>query len=436
MKKFVLLFILLSIVITLPITASAQETTSGGDEELRDKVVAVVGNQIILLSELHQQIIFLMSEKNMDLNNTPESVLQSLLREVLQDMINEQLLLVKAAQDSIEVDYRQVDMIEKEQLTRIRSNTTQADLEKLGLTEQQLRNMIRQDAANYVLTQTIAEQIRSTISVSPQDMEAWISANRDSLPEMPEQFKLSHIMIYPKVSEEKKNNVIAQMQEILDRINNREDFAELAKNYSQDTNSAPSGGDLGYFTRGVMVPEFEDAAFSLEVGEVSGIVESQFGFHIIKIEDIRGDEIRARHILILLRPTAEDVEKITSQLKQFKEDISSGKTTFEEIAKVYSEDESSKALGGKLQWLTREQAIPSFIEKAEKLETGQISEPFQSQFGYHIIKLDDFKPAHKINIKDDNFLIRSLVMSQKNNQELERILERLRDNAYISIRLE
>ncbi|MFC1650389.1 peptidylprolyl isomerase, partial [Candidatus Latescibacterota bacterium] len=301
MKKACLLLILSIIILSFPLNIKAQDNPTDVEAQLIDKVVAVVGNKIILLSDLRQQINNLMLAKNMDLN-TPESILQSLFREVLQDMINEQLLLVKAAEDSIEVDLRQVDTLEKDQLTKIRANTTPEDLEKIGLSEQQLRYMIHNDAYNYVLTQTISDQIRSTISVTPQDMDAWIAANRDSLPEMPEQFKISHILLYPKVSEENKTKVRDELQAILDRINNGEDFGELAKEYSQDPGSAPSGGDLSYFTRDLMVPEFADAAFALEVGEVSGIVESQFGFHIIKTEGIRGDEVWARHILFLLQP--------------------------------------------------------------------------------------------------------------------------------------
>ena len=376
-----------------------------------------------------------MIAKNMD-SNTSENVLQSLLYEVLQDMINEQLLLVKAAQDSIEVDLQQVDILEKQRLAEIRSNYTPEQLEELGLTEQQLRYMVRESTYNYVLTQTIADQIRSTISVTPQDMEAWLIAKRDSLPEMPEQFKLSHILLYPEVSEKKKEETKEKLQTILKRIHEGEDFAELAGTYSQDPGTVADGGDIGYFTRETMLPEFSDAAFSLNVGEVSDIVETQLGFHIIKVEDIKGDEIRARHILFLSQPEAEDEERIINQLKKFSEDIVSGEATFEDIAKEYSEDENSSRLGGKLQWLTKQEGISSFISQAEKLKPGEISEPFKSQFGYHIITLDDYKPAHIINIKDDNYIIRQFVMQQKNMFELERILNKLKDETYISIRLE
>ncbi len=436
MKKVLLsVLIILIILVIAPCNMIAQEENQQPNKQLIDRIAAVVGNQIILLSDVRTQLRNLMIARNMD-SNTSEKVLESLLLEVLQDMINEQLLIVKAAQDSIEVDQRQVDILEKQRLAEIRSNYNPEQLEELGLTEQQLRYMVRESTYNYVLTQTIADQIRSTISVTPQDMEAWLIANRDSLPEMPEQFKLSHILLYPEVSDKKKEETKEILQTILKRISEGEDFAELAGKYSQDPGTSADGGDIGYFIRETMFPEFSDAAFSLNVGEVSDIVETQLGFHIIKVEDIKGDEIRARHILFLLQPEAEDEERIINQQKKFREDIVSGEATFEDIAKKYSEDESSSRLGGKLQWLTKQEGISSFISHAEKLKPGEISEPFKSQFGYHIIKLDDYKAAHIINIKDDNFIIRRFVMDQKNMVELERILYKLKEETYISIRLE
>ncbi len=426
----------LTVLMSIPLYSVGQEFVHGDNEVLKDKIVAVVGDEIILLSDLWQQLNNMLLEQGQTIENLPSSVVETKMREVLQDMINEQLLLVKAAQDSIEVDYRQVDLIEQEQLRNILGSTTEEDLEKYGLTMQQLRYMIREDAYKFVLTQTLSEKIGAAINVTPQEMDAWVAANKDSIPEMHEEFKLSHILLYPKVAEERKAETKAKLQEILDRIKNGEDFAALAKQYSEDTGSAQYGGDVGYFERGIMMPEFEAAAFSLEEGQVSEIIETSYGYHIVKTTDIRGNEVRASHILRLLTPNDEDVARIVSQLQQIKEDIESGKTTFAEAAKEYSEDETSAPLGGQLQWLRRSDGIASFIEQAEKIEKGQISEPFKSEFGYHIIKLDDYRPAHEINVRDDNAMIRSYVRQQKIYQEVQRVVERLKEDTYISIRLE
>jgi peptidyl-prolyl cis-trans isomerase SurA len=160
------------------------------------------------------------------------------------------------------------------------------------------------------------------------------------------------------------------------------------------------------------------------------------GYHIIKVEDIRGDEVRARHILIRLTIDETDEMRVAKKLKQIRDDILSGKSTFEEMAKQYSEDENSRELGGKLDWFARDVMIPSFPREVEKIEKGQISEPFKSQFGYHILRLDDHKPSHTLNIKDDRTQIEELIKQKKTIEEYYRIINQLREETYIDIRLD
>jgi peptidyl-prolyl cis-trans isomerase SurA len=381
--------------------------------------------------------------------NVPNNVLQSMFREVIQDMVDEQLLLVKAVQDSVQVDMRQVDSMEKEELTTIKKQYNTEEefkkaLEEVGLTDQQFRYMLQEKMQRTLLQQTLLQQISRNIMPTSQDKEAWIEVHKDSLPEIQEQFKLSHILIYPKVSEARKQMVREKLQGILKRIQDGEDFATLAREYSQDPGTASDGGDLGFFSRNEMNAEFSKVAFSLHKGQVSDIVETelatkdgvQFGFHLIKIEEIKGDRINARHILMLLKPNEEDAKPIIEQLKQVREDIVSGKADFGDMAKKYSEDENSRDLGGKLQWLPQEKIIKSFLEQVAKLKKSEISEPFKSQYGFHILRLDDYKPAHKMGIVDDNQLVTQLVTQEKNYQELERILNKLKEETYIDIRLE
>jgi len=439
-KKVMLSVLMILVFLVLqPDNIMAQENNMEQNRQLVDRIVAVVGNEIILLSDVRQKIRVLMMAKNMD-ENISDSQFQSLLREALQDMVNEHLLLIKAAHDSLDVDVKQVDILEKERMTELKRQLGSEEafaqaLEEAGLTEQQYRYSVRESSFKYVLTETLMQQIASYTIPTTQDIEAWVVANRDSIPEMPEQFKMSHILIYPNVPEERKEETREKLLNILKRIREGEDFAELASEYSEDPGSAPSGGDLGYFARDDMVYEFSNMAFSLDVGEVSDVFETQFGFHIVKVEDIQGDQIKARHILLRLTPEADDEERAINKLKKIREDILSGEATFEDMAKEYSEDENSSKLGGRLQWLTKEQGLPSFIEHAVKLKPGEISEPFSSQYGYHIIKLDDYKPAHALNIKDDNQIIRQLVAEKKNMEELDRILNKLKVETYIDIRL-
>ncbi len=431
---FIVIFIT---IIASSVCVHAQKQMSQ-DRAVVDRIAAVIGEEIILMSEVRQKVQVLMMARNM--NRRPnEAEVQELFREALTDMVNEQLLLVKAQQDSIKVDLRRVDDLEKQRIAELKKNfkTEEAFIEALkqaGLTEQQYRYSVRESSYKYVLTEMLMDQIAAGISVTSQDMESWVAANQDSLPIMPEQYKLSHILLYPRVSEERQNAALKKLQGIRERIMAGEDFAELAKEYSEDPGSGEDGGDLGYFTRNRMVKEFADVAFSLDKGAVSDIFETQFGYHILKVEDIRGDEVRARHILILLQESEDDAKTVIDRLNSIRDKIVSGEATFEEMAKQYSEDETSKELGGKLQWLTADSGLKSFITQAKGMKPGEISRPFKSEFGYHLLKLDDYRPEHRINVKEDNNLIRQMVMQQKNMAELDRILDKIRSETYIDIR--
>jgi len=440
MKKIAVLILLMfgSVMFRADVTSAV--------EEIVDGIVAVVGNEIILLSELQKQVNSQMMARNLDINRTPRNVLIDLRDEIIQGMVDDRLLFEKARRDSIEIDARDVDLELKDNLDALKRQYGSEEeyrkgLEEYGLTEVQLKNMYRNAIEKDFILQRIRFDMSRHISVTPQDMEAWITANKDSLPVLPERFKLSHILMYPRVSEEKQEKVKENLRGILNRIRAGEDFGELARQYSEDPGTADKGGFIDYFSRDDgFDPDFTRAAFSLQKGEVSDIVETVFGYHIIKVEDILGDRIQARHILIRVVPDEEDEMQIANQLKEIREDIVSGETTFEDMAKQYSDDENSRDLGGKLDWITSERGmsdsgIPSFILHAKEMEIGEISEPFKSQFGYHIIKLDDHKPAHTINIRDDRTILEPLIKQKKFIEEYERIIRQLRQETYISIRL-
>ena len=439
MKKIVLCYY-----ITLMVFTICSGMTDAA-EQMIDRVVAVVGDEIILLSDIQQKMQIVMINRKLDANSPPH-VLRALQDDILKGEIDDRLLQTKAARDSLVADPRDVDRLLNEQMTGLKENlgseeAFQNALQEIGFTERQLRYMYYGMAEKNVLQQMLLDNIRRVVSVTPQDLEAWYEAHKDSLPTLNEEFKVSHIMLVPKVSDDKKQEVIKKLEGIRQRILDGEDFAELAKQYSEDPVSAPDGGDIGLFPRGMMIKEFDDAAFSLKVGEISEVIETLYGLHIIRVDESKENKVKARHILLGLTPDDEDEKKTIERMKEIRGRIVSGEVSFEDMAREYSEDPQTKDLGGKMKWLTKDAIInvagfQSLYDEISKLVKGGITEPFKSKFGYHIAMLDDYSPEHTLNLVNDRVIIENQLYQEKTIMELERVLARLRSETYIDIRME
>ncbi len=421
--------------------------TQGGvwaaEQKMVDRVVAVVGDQIILLSEVQRQIEAQMMERKLDLNSSPQ-VLASLQREVIDAMVNEELLQVKAEKDSIVASPTDIDSFAKNEYSRIRKQFPddegfQKALSDVGLNDQQLRYMYTNMARKNVVQQMMLSRIEQGVSVSPQELEAWYAANKDSLKQVPEQFRFSHIMIYPKASDARKLAAREKLGAVRAKLKDGGDFAELANEYSEIPGGAKDGGDLGYFRRGDFDERFTAAAFALKKGEISEVIETSLGMHIIKVEDIRGDEVKARHIVVLLSADESDEADLVKRMNAMREDIISGKSKFEDMARQFSEDPNTKDFGGKMQLVSADNPnVPaSFVQQSANLKPGDTSVPFKSEYkAYHLLKLDERRAAHAVNIKEDRSALESLVKQQKIIKEFERIFAELRKETYIDIRFE
>lgn len=435
--------IFFSIILALSMSFGLTGPSIHAEDEIVDRIVAVVGDQIILLSEVRRQLEAQIIERKIDRNSSPQ-VLEALQQEVVDAMVNEQLLQVKAKRDSIVPDPRDIDMFAKNEYARIRKQFSEDGafenaLEGVGLSDQQLRYMYTNMARKNVIQQMMMQKIEQGVSVSPQELEAWYAANKDSLKEVPEQFRFSHIMTAPKVSEAKRQAAREKLDAIREQLKAGADFSELANTMSEIPGGTKDGGYVGWFKRDDFDERFTTAAFSLKKEEVSEVVETNLGMHLIKVDDIRGNEVCARHIVVLLKIGPEEEQEAVKQLNALRDQIIAGKATFEDIAKKYSEDPSTSEHGGQTKWLMRgEQNLPaSFIDQASRLKTGEISFPFKTEFNsYHIMRLDGHKPAHILNIRDDQTILEASVKQQKIIREFERIFSELRKETYIDIRYE
>ena len=194
---------------------------------------------------------------------------------------------------------------------------------------------------------------------------------------------------------------------------------------------------MGFVSRGTLVKEFEEAAFALKPGEISDIVQTQFGFHIIQLLERQGERIHVRHILIQLQPTPEDEQRVINKLKEIRQEILDGKATFEEMALKYSDDPNVQKDHGHLGTFQEGGfQIKEFEEAVKNLKEGEISEPFRTDFGYHIIRLNKRIQARELSLDKDWEQIEQWALQYKQTQEFQKWLQQLRQEIPVIVKIE
>lgn len=418
------------ILLTLLITASA-------GAEVLDRVVAVVDKEIILLSELESQIQLYALQNRTEIRN--ENQLDSLRNEFLDRMIEDKVLLVEARRDTtIEVSNKEVEEALDSQVISIKGQFPSEDdfreqLRAEGLTLTGLKEQYRDEIYKQLLKEKLIQSKLARILVSTGDVKNFYEENIDNLPEKPAGIRMSHILISIQPGASTVDSLYNYAQLIRDKAEGGEDFALLAKTYSDDP-SGENGGDLGWFARGEMVPEFEKAAFGLQLGRISEVVRSQFGFHVIKATGRKGDKVRASHILIQLLPSDDDMAAKRGQADSLYRSILDG-ADYAELAKRFSDDENSRDSGGELGWYAANDLLPEFIRALTDLEIGQISSPVVSEYGFHIIRLEDKRQASPIDIDEDYDTLEEMTRRAKAQAQLEELLTKVSAGLYIDKRL-
>jgi len=419
-KLLLLLFIL------IPPVLSAQT--------LIDRIIAVVDKEIITESELNERVSFLALQNRIDPNQ------KGLRSQVLDGMISEKLILAQALIDSIEVTDDEVTNALDQQIANfIRQVGSEQRVEKIyGKSIGRIKREYRAEIRNQLLVQKERQQRESSITVTRREVEDFFISFRDSLPQVPEEYELSHIYIVPKPDTAVEAKARRLMQSILDSIRAGGDFADFARRYSTDPGSAAGGGDLGWEKRGAFVREFEETAFGLKEGEISGIVKTQFGFHIIQLMGRRGESVHTRHILMKIEKGPSSDSAAVNTLRSLRERVLKGES-FSELAKKYSEDEDTKSIGGDLGTLTVDQLQPDFAEQVKNMKAGEISEPQRTvvgtSYGFHIVWMRKRTPAHEINIQDDFKRIEQLALYMKRNKLHSEWLDELKKTIYVDIRI-
>lgn len=404
-------------------------------QQVLDKIIAVVGDQIILESELNTQMEMYATQMRVSFKTQKER--DQLKKQLLEQMINDKLLLIASEKDTlIQVTDKEVEESVQKQMSRIKSEFTdeefKAQLEAEGLTEIELKKKYREQIKNQTMIDRLVASKLQKVSVSVKEVKDFFEAYQDSIPPQPEAVKLSHVLLEIKISPGTADSLKSKAERVLKFAREGEDFARLASLYSDDPTSQ-QGGDLGFFRRGDMIPKFEEAAFSLKPGEISDVIQTEFGYHIIKTEEKQNDRVHARHILFLIRPSEQDSIRIWQLADSLHGELLGG-ADLGEMAKQFSADEESRKMGGELGWYPVDQMTPEFKQGIQGLQIGEVSPPLKGPAGIHILKVLDRKEQRPLNLDEDWDSIKDMVRRKKTNQLVLQWVEKLRQDIYVEIR--
>ncbi len=405
-------------------------------QEVLDKIVAVVDDEYILLSELDFQTQLTAYQRRLNPNDP------SLKKSVLNSMIEEKLILAQAQIDSV--------VVSEEEVNRQLDYQIEMFIEQYGSKEnfekaynrplEKIKRELRDEVKNNLLIQKVQGQRFATMEISRFEVEEFFNSFKDSLGKVPEEVKLSQIFLAPKISESDRERVKNRLEKIVDSLKSGIDFGELAKRNSEDQATAKDGGDLGFVKRGLFFKEFEEAAFTLNEGEISDVVGTPLGFHLIKLLERRGESVRVRHILLKVQLSQEVDESVKSKLKIIADSIRNGFGSFADFARKYSEDKASSQFGGEMGTLQITELETDMRNSVAKLSEGEISEPrkitlAQNNYGYQIILLEKRIPEHFPNLDQDYEKLSQIALFNKKQKVYSGWIEQLKKQVYWEVRI-
>lgn len=404
--------------------------------EVIDRIVAVIDNEIILQSELDFQVSIFASQRGMD-PKSPE-----LKRQILNSMIDEKLVYAQAELDSIVITDAEIDQRIEYQIQVLKQQYgTIENIEKMyGMTIEKIKRELREDVRKNLMVQRLREKNFATVEASRREVEEFFETYKDSLGMIPEKLRIYHIFRNPKTTDRLKKQYYDFANAVRDSIKQGASFEEMAKKYSEDPGSKAYGGDLGFVKRGVFYPQFESAAFALEVGELSEVIETPVGYHIIELLERRGESIHTRHILFKFKTDENaDLETITF-LTELRDSIVAGTNTFQYYAKRYSEDKETAPFSGDLGTFYINQLDKNLLDVVSKMKQGEISFPKridygQGTYGYHIVFLQSRIPQHPASLEEDYPEIKKLADEYKKQKQYEKWLATLKDKIYWEVRI-
>lgn len=408
-----------------------------------DKVVAVVGNSIILKSEIENQYAQYIAQGN---KADPEAKCF-----FLQQLLTQKLLAQQAVIDSIEVDEEEVDDNIDNRL-RYMSNRAggQERLEQfLNRSLLQYKEEMRSEVREQLVANKMQQKITEDIDVTPFEIKRFFeNIPKDSLPNFSTEVEVGQIVFYPKLTEAEKKPTYDRLAHIRQEIVDGKDFGTMARLYSQDPGSAAEGGEMPFSDRNTFVKEFSKLAFKLKPGELSKVFETEFGYHILQVIERRGEQVKVRHILRTFTPTPESLDRVKELADSVYHQVDTGKLDFYTAAALYSDDEQTKYNGGMLlnsknvqsrtTYIPVDQLDAGMFSAVDTLDVGNYSRPAQftgpdGKTGYRFVYLKSRTAPHQANLEQDFAKLKAAALEDKTNRVISEWFENRRKTTYIKI---
>lgn len=430
----VMLLSLLSQAVAQPLATSTEKLS------IIDKIVAKVDNHIILKSELDMGII--------QAKQGGEKFRSKMECKVLEGLVLSKMMLAKAEIDTIKIDDKVVDdQLERRMQYMIATIGSKEKLEAYyKKTVDQFKLELRKQVKEQLLAQKVQKEITDGIKVTPAEVRRFFAAiPKDSIPYFSKEVEVGQIVIKPKESRKTKQEARKRAEELRNRLLKGEDFEDLAKEYSEDPGSAKVGGNLGFWGKGDMTPNYENTALRLKAMEISEVVESPFGFHIIQLLERKGAKYNSRHILIRPKFSTDDKAEAIEKLDSLKRMILRDSISFLQAAKKYTEDQATKESGGLFvdqasgsTKIALENLDPVVYFIIDTMQVGTMTAPIpfrteDNKEAYRIVYFKSKTAPHYANLKEDYQKIQAACLLQKKQKAVQTWFEKTRTEVFVNI---
>ena len=401
-------------------------------EILLDRVASVVENKIVLMSDVVLAANAVAAQQKINPNTDP-LIYQEILESSRESMVEQLLIIEMAEQDSVEILEKDIDKALNQQVDNIIAQTGSKELAEVALGKKisDFKRSYRDDMKGKLLAEKYTSSLTSSISVSRGDVIDFFSVYKDSIPSFPTLYKTHHILIEVKPSEESEKESFQEAMKVKNEILSGLSFEEAAKKYSADPGSKDQGGNLGYVPRGTFVKEFDKVVFTVEKNILTEPIKTQYGYHLIEVLERTGEKVLSRHILIRTETTDLDKKKTYDIINNIKNDINNFED-FSNAALNFSDDKTSNTNKGFLGMIDLDYyQVPELKQEIKNIKTKTISNPISTDFGYHLIWVDEIKEGGPPNLESKWLEIEEMALNKKKSDWYNEWITEIKSQFYI-----